>query len=713
MERNIGPGFILIVYWFKVLTKNLMPIAFVLLTQWALAQDKEAMLEKRITIISELRAESLESDGLEESDIAEWVEMLEYYTKNPIDLNTADFEDFKKLGLLNDIQISRIINHREQYHGFLSVEELQSVEGFDAELVSLLLPFFKVTGGFENPSLNLKHLASEGKHQFMIGCNLPLEKAKGYQPVNNDDGESVTPYQGSSLKMNLRYRFSYYDRLSIGVATDKDGGEALFKEPTGKGFDFYSAHFYLKKKGFIKTLALGDYNLQIGQGLLAWTGFGAGKTTASMIVNKNATGLKPYTSFDENRFLRGAGIEIIHHRLSLICFTSYKYRDGNVLKRDSADGSPLEVSSLPQSGLHRTLLELEKKNQVKEWLTGMNLNYKYKGFHAGLSAMYQKFSVNIVPDEKPYAHFDFKGNESIGFSMDYGWVKKNISLFGEAAFNANGSFALLNGLQIGLGRKALFTLLGRSFSPGYYSMYASAFSESNRVCNEQGLYSALSLQLGKGIDLFASADYYRIPWLSFRLYSPSWGSDYTLQFGFHQSKKIDAYLRYRYKEIEQHDPQSEGQTYQTIQMLHRQLRLHLGFYITESITLKNRIEWLWVNKSNGVKTTGFLIYQDLLFRPLNKPFDVTIRYAIFDASDYDSRLYAFENGMPGDYSFPVIYGKGIRTYLLLKYQINHFADAWLKVSRTFYPGEKNIGSGYDQIEGDHRTDLKLQIRFKF
>jgi len=538
MGRNNEPDLSFIAYLFKALTKNLISIVLVLFSRLAIAQDVEVLIEKRIALMTELRAEALEPEGLDNTDITEWVEMLEYYTKNPIDLNTAGFEDFKSLYLLNDIQISQIINHRDQFNGFLSVEELQSVEGFDAELVSLVFPFFKVTGGFENPSMNMKHLTSEGKHQFMIGYHQPLEKAKGYQPVSNESGASVSPYQGSSLKMNLRYRFSYYDRMSIGVATDKDGGEALFKESVFKGFDFYSAHFYLKKKGFIKTLALGDYNLQIGQGLLAWTGFGAQKSTASMIVNKNASGLKPYTSFDENRFLRGAGIELVHHRLGLICFVSYKTRDGNVIERDSVDGDPLEVSSLPQSGLHRTLLELEKKNQVKEWLTGMNLNYKYKGFHAGLSTLYQKFSVNIVPDEKPYAHFDFKGNESVGFSMDYGWVKKNVSLFGEAAFDANGSYALLNGFQIGLGRKALFTLLGRNFSSGYFSMYASAFSESNLVCNEQGLFSGLSLQLAKGLDLFACADLFRLPWMSYRLYSPSMGSDCTLQLGLHPSKKL-------------------------------------------------------------------------------------------------------------------------------------------------------------------------------
>jgi len=140
--------------------------------------------------------------------------------------------------------------------------------------------------------------------------------------------------------------------------------------------------------------------------------------------------------------------------------------------------------------------------------------------------------------------------------------------------------------------------------------------------------------------------------------------------------------------------------------------MHLGYKITESISLKSRIEWLWVEKSNGEESNGLLLYQDFLFRPLNKPLDITIRYAVFDVPDYDSRIYAYENGLPGDYSFPVMFGKGIRTYLLLKYQFNHIAVAWLKISRTLYPGEKNIGSGYDQIEGDHRTDIKLQLRFK-
>ena len=43
---------------------------------------------------------------------------------------------------------------------------------------------------------------------------------------------------------------------------------------------FYSAHFFLRKAGIIKDLALGDFTVSMGQGLILWQGMATGKGSA-------------------------------------------------------------------------------------------------------------------------------------------------------------------------------------------------------------------------------------------------------------------------------------------------------------------------------------------------------------------------------------------------------------------------------------------------
>ena len=59
------------------------------------------------------------------------------------------------------------------------------------------------------------------------------------------------------------------------------------------------------------------------------------------------------------------------------------------------------------------------------------------------------------------------------------------------------------------------------------------------------------------------------------------------------------------------------------------------------------------------------------------------------------------------------YGKGKKIYLLLKYNIIKNTDLWIKVSETIYDDRDIIRSGWDEIDGNRLTELKIQLRYKF
>ncbi|MFA5492482.1 MAG: hypothetical protein WC245_06010, partial [Bacteroidales bacterium] len=246
-----------------------------------------------------------EESGVEEADFSELTEKLEYYLKHPINLNKTTVDELRDLGLLTDIQIINFFDHIQRNGKLHSLYELQSIEGWDLATINKILPFVKISDVGVAHKYNFSEVMKEGNSQLFIRYMQTLEKQKGYKAID-DSTLAANPnsrYLGSPYKLYTRYQFKYYNLISFGFTAEKDPGEEFFKGTQKQGFDFYSAHFFIRNVGPFKAIALGDYNLQLGQGLTMWTGMSFGKTADAVFTKRNATGIKQYTSADENRFL--------------------------------------------------------------------------------------------------------------------------------------------------------------------------------------------------------------------------------------------------------------------------------------------------------------------------------------------------------------------------------------------------------------------------
>ena len=94
-----------------------------------------------------------------------------------------------------------------------------------------------------------------------------LEKSVGYDKPSTP---GANYYLGSPDKIFIRYSYNYKNLLQWGLLADKDAGEQLFKGSQKQGFDFYSFHFFARKLSIIKTLAIGDFTVSFGHGLIQW-----------------------------------------------------------------------------------------------------------------------------------------------------------------------------------------------------------------------------------------------------------------------------------------------------------------------------------------------------------------------------------------------------------------------------------------------------------
>lgn len=662
-------------------------------------------------------------DGNDEQDIIEnnaqqtetesfdydaYIDELEYFKEHPINLNKTTAEDLDDLPILNAQQISSLLNYISANGKLISIFELQAVPGFDLPLIHRLLPYIRVDNDITEEHVTARQLFSKGKFMLVTRYRQQIEKSEGYK---RSDG---TGYLGKPFGLYARFRYSYGTKLSYGFTAEKDAGEQFFKGSNKQGFDYYSAHLFLRNFKVLKALALGDFTVRLGQGLIMWSGFGVRKSPMVMNVKRQGMLLRPYTSLNEYNFMRGGAVTLGAKGVAVTAFASFKQIDGNVIAgMDTSINTDEAFSSFNESGYHRSQNEINDRNTVNLLTTGGNVSYSGKKWHLGANAVYSRFFGNYQRTLSPYNQFDFNRNQLINASVDYHLIIKNFHLFGEEAISDNLGFGLLNGVMISLDKKADVSIVHRYYSRNYQSLYANAFGENSRPQNENGLYLAATIKPLSYLRIDGYFDLYMSRWLKFLTDAPSWGSDNYLQATFTPNKKMEMYLRYRFEQKKKNQTDNESAFDYLVNEQRQSLRFNAKYKVTEAVTLSNRIQWQYYKMGNSNAENGFVIYQDVTFKMLSFPLSFNARLAIFKTKTYNSRIYAYENDVLYSFSIPAYYGNGMRYYVTVRYAATKNIDFWLRFSQTQLFDTKTIGSGLDEINAAHKSEIKVQMRLRF
>ena len=78
-------------------------------------------------------------------------------------------------------------------------------------------------------------------------------------------------------------------------------------------------------------MAMGDYTVNLGQGLIQWQSLAFEKSPEVMAIKRQAPVLVPYRSAGEFYFNRGIGITLQKGRFETTAFASYKKISGNIV----------------------------------------------------------------------------------------------------------------------------------------------------------------------------------------------------------------------------------------------------------------------------------------------------------------------------------------------------------------------------------------------
>jgi hypothetical protein len=470
------------------------------------------------------------------------------------------------------------------------------------------------------------------------------------------------------------------------------------------GYDYYSAHLLINDMGLLKTLAVGDYSLNFGQGLVINTGFSndnASNIFSAPFVNG---GITKHSSMGESNYLCGIAASLQPAKGWLVSpFYSRRMIDGKL------DDSGV-MTSISETGLHRTKSEMGRKRSTALHLVGANVRLTLNRLRLGVTGTYYRFSRNYSPNLVGYRAFNINGNDFSNIGMDYGYRLCHFTLLGEVARGKYG-MATINKLRYDAGGGWRALLLHRYYSHDYWNLFANAYARGGAVSNENGWLLAGEYMPFYGASIFASVDFIAFPWMKYRISHASNSIESTLRATLPLGERITVTGDYRLRCRDRDVTGTDGARY--IRYQNHRWRARWQYSPPGMLTLRTTGQANIFHINEGGSKRGYAITQSVIFKPRRTALKMESQASLFATDNYDTRIYISESGMLYNGYSPSFYGRGIRMGVNLRYGVNRWLTAMCRLTQTRYFDRDEIGSDEDLIESNRKTDLQMLIQCKF
>ena len=337
---------------------------------------------------------------------------------------------------------------------------------------------------------------------------------------------------------------------------------------------------------------------------------------------------------------------------------------------------------------------------MRQQVFGGHLCYAGPQLEVGFTAYHLRLNKMLQLKPSKYNQFYFQGDRLTDLGLDFRWFWDKTVIFGELSRSDNGAFAGLVGMTMKPRGYINFSLLYRSYDKRYQNLLSSAFGESSRGQGEEGVYLGLQCAPAPGWDLLAYADFFRLTWLRSQVYNPSWGQEYCLKINHQISRNASMQFRLKSKTKMKNSTDDHVFSHYPIFYTKRTLQFQLTYSLFGSLYLSNKAAYSHYFNDDGIDSRGYMICQDVAYKPDGKPYSLTFRYALFDSDDYNSRITMYENDVLGAFSIPSLYGKGSRLYLLGKLKLFNALSLYARVGCSF-------------LSDEMKTDVKAEMVWKF
>ncbi len=609
-----------------------------------------------------------------------------------LNINKANSMDLLATQLLTKDQVNAILHYRKQHGKLISLYELQVIPSLSTDTLQLLaqqlhIPFFDL----HQP----KQIVKESVHYSLIRWGRKTQRSKGYQT----NSKGIRTYSGEDYSLLYRFRSSFSNLYYMGISLEKDAGEAFTWSPSQKQFyfDYTSAYLIIHPQKTVEQIAIGDFQFRSGHGLVFGGNFMQSKNPEYWQSTwQIGHGFRPHTSSSEYGFYRGIGIKTQSKHVGLSTFFSRSLQDGTLQN----DGS---ISGINTSGLHRSTTELNKRKNLYLLQTGtvitfQNLNQTVKG---NLEYLYSAYQYPLNPSTNYYNQFYFRGKEHQIMGIDLQYHYQGGMAFTSLAFSSEQGRAIYGGLFHNLSKQNTWMLQYWSSNAHFESLQGNIPNYNSRIGNESGIYQALLLQLSVNVKLSSGFSIYHNKQASFGKKGPTYGNEWINRLTYQLKKKTSFFMQFR---TTQQEETNDSNT----------IRPQLRYYLVGDLLQKENRHWEIHSRIQlglfdlSAHEESYCISQSIGYH-FNR-YRIKAQCTVFDSPSWDSRLYAYEPDLPMAFSIPALSGNGIRMCLVATVKPFSQAEVSFKIVHITYTHAQKTGSGYDEVEGNKQTEIKVQAR---
>lgn len=479
---------------------------------------------------------------------------------------------------------------------------------------------------------------------------LPGQSPHPVRTVHNDLAMRTGFKTGSSMpSYALKYRMDAGGRLYCGLAVSRSNAASGMKPEAVSGF--VSWHFR-KLPG---KVVLGDFNARFGQGLTLWNGMGISALSSPSSFLKRGSGISLTSSFTGNYSFKGLGADF---SFGPVRITSMVAMNGTGKER---------LSFLPA------------------------VNVVWYGSSGSLGLTHYSHFTHAdhglrIPDMKT--------------SFDAAFCIRGTDIFAETSFDwVAGTLAVLAGTAFRVGEDVRLASMVRYYPSSYSCAWSAAARSTTKCTNEYALSASGELSSGRWITVDGggsnasnvrritgtlSADLACFP------EPKSDEGERSIQIKALTDWKIMLSDRFRLALRVSERIRSWGEPFRT------ELRSELSYM---------KSPWLMNIRLDAVKCDGWglLGYMESGYR--DDRLSLYLRLGLFAIDDWDDRIYVYERNVPGTFSVPAYYGRGVWTAFSGGWKYARWGKAYLRAAMTSYPFMKQKKSG--------KAELKLQLVFDF
>lgn len=712
--------------------------------------------EQFVEEYAEYVAESAEAadNAVERFD---WLEELEEIHRTPIAVNTASRSDLQGLHFLSDEKIDSLLAHRDRYRGGLrSLGELMTIRELDYRdraWLSLLLDFrpAPIEHTDSAHAERLRHSVRRldyadgvnkwwgGQYDFSGTMDVPLNRRAGFSDYDADNYLNHM-FTGYNVAHTLRAHYNWLHRVMYGVTVQEDVGER-FGAYGSRPWDFQSLHFFYKsdperahRRNFNRyTLAVGDYRLSLGQGLVMGYDTWSQRLTLLSGLRMETSRLRPHTGTDESRFLRGAAATVCldpRGHVALTAFVSARRLDGTVKGATAANGfdpaASDTITAWKTDGLHRTFQEINKRNVATQWITGGRLGYQARRFNVGFNGVWMHYDKVYWPAAHLYNKYYMRGQNAAALSTDYSMHLGAWSLQGEVALDKSMAYASTFALRWTPRTALTLVLQERSFSGSYVSPCGNTLQANSQLQNEHGAMLGIRYTGARRLELTGYVDLALHPHPVYLADTLSHRIEALAQATYRAPRGWTFLARYKMSSREQNvTGYRDISDFDDVLLSWRstqRLRLQSSWAKEGwSVSLGVDGACYYSQGSNYVKKThviegGGTSLGGLLFVRANmtvvKRLKLSAMVTAFKTDDYNARVYAYAPQLHYGAAFPAYSGQGVSGVVIGECRTWRQLYLGARFGVTKYTDRDVISSGVNAIAGSVRADLSLQLVYK-